>query len=109
MPCGAASAAVLSAAGVTASVDSLEQEVTAVLTKAILGEIDAGLVYRTDVLAAGGDVRGIAVAGASAAPNAYPIAVTRGAANPVAARAFVDFVLSPPGQDLLEGAGFGSA
>lgn len=108
VPCGAASAAVLAAAGVTPSVDSLEQEVDAVLTKVSFDGIDAGLVYRTDVLAAKGPVEGISFAGAEAATNHYPIGVTSEAANSEAAAAFVEYVLSPAGQELLEEAGFGS-
>ena len=74
VPCGAASAKALAAAGLGASVDTYEQDVKAVLTKVELGEVDAGLVYRTDVLAAGDAVEGIRFAGAEAAVTEYPIA-----------------------------------
>ena len=108
VPCGAAAAEALSAAGVAASVDTLEQDVKAALAKVTLGEVDAALVYRTDVLAAGDRVEGIAFPEADDAVNDYPIAVTTGARNPDAAAAFVAFVLSSRGQAVLAGAGFDS-
>ena len=118
VPCGAASVTVLEGAGVVASVDTLEQDVRAVLTKIELGEVDAGLVYKTDVLAAGDAVEGIEFAGAEAAIGRYPIvqlvdpanpgATNPGATNPAAAAAFIAFVLSPIGQQIFKDAGFGT-
>ncbi|MGL4340384.1 MAG: molybdate ABC transporter substrate-binding protein [Rhodoglobus sp.] len=107
VPCGAASKEVLTAAGVAASVDSYEQEVTAVLTKVRLGEVDAGLVYRTDVLAARETVQGIEFAGATATVARYPIVTLTDAPNSEAAVAFVTYVLSSVGQKTLKDAGFG--
>ena len=57
--CGAAAATVFEAAGITARPDTLEEDVKAALTKVQLGEVDAALVYATDVLAAGDEVEGI--------------------------------------------------
>jgi len=108
VPCGAASAKALAAAGLGASVDTYEQDVKAVLTKVELGEVDAGLVYRTDVLAAGDAVEGIRLAGAEAAVTDYPIAAITVSPNPRAAAAFVAFVVSARGQALLDEAGFGA-
>jgi molybdate transport system substrate-binding protein len=106
VPCGAASASLLANAGVTASVDTLEQDVTAVLTRVRVGEADAGLVYRTDVLAAGADVEGIVVPGAERATNEYPITPLDGAH--AHAREFVAFVLSADGSAIMTAAGFGA-
>jgi molybdate transport system substrate-binding protein len=106
VPCGEASARLLSSAGVTAAPDTLEQDVKAVLTKVALGEVDAGLVYRTDVLAGGGAVRGIDVPQADQVVNDYLVAVTSSTGNPSAARAFVAHLLSPRGQAVLREAGF---
>jgi len=52
-PCGAAAVAVLTDAGITAAPASQEVDVKAVLARVVQGEADAGLVYRTDAVAAG--------------------------------------------------------
>lgn len=104
VPCGAASATLLEQSGIIASVDTLEQDVKAVLTKIELGEVDAGLVYVTDVRAAGAAVEGIALP--EAEPVAYPIAALT---DSEAAAAFVAFVLSDAGQAILRKAGFGAS
>lgn len=106
VPCGSAAHALLDSAGVTAAPDTLEDNVRAVLTKIELGEADAGLVYVTDVKAAGDAVEGIVIPEAAAVINNYPIAVLTGAPNPDAGRAWVDFVLSDAGQRALADAGF---
>lgn len=106
VPCGAAAAAAFAAAGITPSVDTQEQDVKAALAKVILGEVDAALVYRTDVQAAGAKVAGIDFPEADVAVNDYPIAVTTDSANAGAAAAFVAYILSPPGQRILSAAGF---
>jgi molybdate transport system substrate-binding protein len=108
VPCGAASEKVFAAAGLTPAPDTLEQDVRAVLTKVELGEVDAGLVYRTDVLAAGDAVEGVDVPEATDAVNDYPVAVLADAPNPAAARAFVDLVLSDEGRAVLRADGFGA-
>lgn len=106
VPCGAASEALLAGAGVGARPDTLERDVRAVLTKVRLGEVDAGLVYRTDVLAAGRDVEGIAVPGAQWQANDYLVARLDEAPNPEGAASFVDLLLSDAGREVLGGAGF---
>jgi len=108
VPCGAAAVEVLDRAGVTASVDTLEEDVRAALTKAALGEVDAALVYRTDVIAAGGEVEAVEVPEASEVVNVYAISPLTEARNPEAARAFLDLVLSATGRTVLERAGFGA-
>ncbi|KSU53788.1 molybdate ABC transporter substrate-binding protein [Microbacterium enclense] len=105
VPCGAASATLLSNAGVTVAPASAEQNVTAVLTKVAAGEADAGLVYATDVVGRD-DVEAIVPEGADAVVNRYPIATLTDAPNPAAASAFVTFVLSDEGQKVLADAGF---
>jgi len=106
VPCGAAAETLLQHAGLTPAPDTLEQDVKAVLTKIELGEADAGLVYVTDVVAAGDKVEGIVVPEAADVVSAYPIAVLTGAPNPRGARAWVDFVLSDEGRAALAAAGF---
>ncbi|MFC0627004.1 molybdate ABC transporter substrate-binding protein [Kribbella deserti] len=106
VPCGAAAAKVFESAGIEAQPDSLEQDVKAALTKVRLGEVDAALVYRTDVKAAAGEVEGIAFAEADQAVNDYPIAALREAPNATGAKAFVDLVRSDRGRQVLTAAGF---
>ena len=60
---------------------SEESSVTDVLGKVTSGEADAGLVYVTDVRAAGGKVKGIPFPEAAAAVNTYPIAALRTSKN----------------------------
>lgn len=105
VPCGAASQTLLEANGVAVTPASLEQNVTAVLTKVAAGEADAGLVYATDVRGRD-DVESVDAAGAEDVVNHYPIAALDGAANRAAADAFVAFVLSDEGRAVLEALGF---
>ena len=106
VPCGAAAAKVFAAVGITAQPDSLEQDVKAALTKVSLGEVDAALVYKTDVLSAKDKVEGIEFPESSKAVNEYPIATLTKAPNPDGAKAFVDYVLSDKGKAVLTAAGF---
>ncbi|WP_430647599.1 molybdate ABC transporter substrate-binding protein [Agromyces sp. GXS1127] len=108
VPCGSASAALLDEAGVAAAPDTLEPDVRAVLTKVALGEVDAGLVYRTDVRAAGDGVEGVEVAAAASVVNRYPIAALADAPHARAAAAFAEFVTGPDGRAVLERLGFGA-
>lgn len=109
VPCGAAARTVFGAAGTTAAPDTLEQDVKAVLTKVRLGEVDAALVYRTDVRAAAGDVEGIEFPESGRAINDYPIAALARAPNAAGAAAFVRYVLSDRGRAVLGAAGFEGA
>ncbi|TDD47543.1 molybdate ABC transporter substrate-binding protein [Nonomuraea terrae] len=106
VPCGVAAAQALKAAGVRVTPVTLEQDVKATLTKVRLGEVDAALVYRTDVLAAAGEVRGIPFPEADRAVNDYPIAVLDDAPAGDLAKQFVQLVRSPQGKDVLAEAGF---
>lgn len=106
VPCGAAAATVFQVAGLTPQPDTLEQDVRAALTKVELGEVDAALVYRTDVLAGGDQVEGIDFPESAEAVNDYPIAVLAEAPNPDAAAVWVEWVLSEQGRSVLEEAGF---
>ncbi|HVE62960.1 MAG TPA: molybdate ABC transporter substrate-binding protein [Mycobacteriales bacterium] len=106
VPCGAATEKAFNAAGLVPEPDTLEQDVKAVLAKVTLGEVDAALVYRTDVLAAAGVVDGIAFPEADKAVNDYFLATTAEAPNAAGGSAFVDYVLSARGQRVLDDAGF---
>ncbi|MET9314008.1 molybdate ABC transporter substrate-binding protein [Kribbella sp. NPDC003505] len=106
VPCGAAAEKVFEAVGITAQPDSLEQDVKAALTKVGLGEVDAALVYKTDVLSAKDKVEGIEFPESAKAVNEYPIATLSEAPNPDGAKAFVEYVLSDKGEAVLTAAGF---
>jgi molybdate transport system substrate-binding protein len=109
VPCGSAATRAFASAGVSPHPVTLEQNVTAVLTKVELGEVDAGLVYRTDVKSAAGKVDGVQFPQAAQAVNSYPIAVVNTGHNAVTGQAFVEFVLSSDGQRVLQAAGFAPA
>jgi len=106
VPCGAASAQLLSNTGVTLSPASEEQSVTAVVTKVAEGIADAGLVYSTDIAANPDRLEGITPAGAADVVGHYPIAVVADTPHAQAAQAFIDLVLSAEGQAILAQAGF---
>lgn len=106
VPCGEAAQEAFDLGNVDAQPDTFEQEVKGVVTKVELGEVDAGMVYRTDVRAAGDQVEGIDFPEAAQAINDYQIATLADAPNPDAAKAWMRYVLSPHGQKTLENAGF---
>jgi molybdate transport system substrate-binding protein len=106
VPCGAAAAVVFSTAGIRPAPDTLEQDVRAALSKVVLGEVDAALVYRTDVLAAGSKVRGIGFPEAEQAASDYLLATLTSAPNASGAEAFAAYVRSSEGQRILAKAGF---
>ncbi|MFE3459402.1 molybdate ABC transporter substrate-binding protein [Nocardiopsis aegyptia] len=108
VPCGAATRTAMDASGVEITPVTLEEDVRAVLTKVELGEVDAGLVYATDVDSARGRVEGLEFPEAEEAVNEYPIGVPAGAADPALAAAWVDAVTSENGAAVLADAGFGT-
>jgi molybdate transport system substrate-binding protein len=106
VPCGATARQVFTNAKVTVTPVTLGQDVKSVLTTVEQGEVDAGVVYKTDVHAAGTKVTGVTIPEAQNASTSYPIATLTGSRNAAAARAFVDYVLSADGQKVLAAAGF---
>jgi molybdate transport system substrate-binding protein len=106
VPCGRYAQQILDNAGVTVEFKSLEENVRAVVSKVMLGEADAGVVYVTDVINAGDAAEGVDIPADVNVVAEYPIAVTREAPNPEAAQAFIDFVISTEGQRILQSHGF---
>jgi molybdate transport system substrate-binding protein len=90
---------------VLSRVVSSEDSVRGVLAKVALGEADAGIVYYTDALAAGGRVRVVELPPLEVRPRYY-VAVLSESGNREAAEAFVDFLLSPEGRRILRKHGF---
>lgn len=109
VPCGAATQKLEQVTGVTLSPVSQEQAVTDVLAKVEAGEADAGLVYTTDVIAAGDKVLGIPFPESSQAINTNSIVALKDGPQAALGQQFVDLVLSEEGQKVLHDAGFGSA
>jgi molybdate transport system substrate-binding protein len=108
VPCGAAVETIEQATGVSIRPVSEEPDVKSTLGKVTTGNADAGLVYATDVLAAGDDVQGIDFPEAAQAVNSYPIAVIAEAPAADLARAFQGLVTGAEGSAVLGSAGFGS-
>ena len=74
------------------------------------GEVDAGIVYATDALVAGDQVRVVAVADpAWHAPIEYPAAIVAASRNRAAAERFLHFLQTRPAQQVLSNYGFGAA
>ena len=91
------------------NVVSNESSVKFVEQKVVLGQADAGIVYRPGMLAAvaGNGARQIPLPSFAAELKAeYPIAVVAGSAEMEIAGQFVSFVLSQPAQEVLTRHGF---
>jgi molybdate transport system substrate-binding protein len=106
VPCGVVAAQVFKNAGITVKPVTLQPDVKSVLTQVELGNVDAGVVYVTDVKAAGAKVTGVPIPASDNASTTYPIATISNSKNQSIAQAFVAYVLSPPGQAVLSAAGF---
>jgi molybdate transport system substrate-binding protein len=87
---------------VMANIVSEEQNVRQVAAKIALGEGDAGIVYVSDVTPDMADqVIAIPIPDMLNTLASYPIGITNDSATPVLAQAFLDFLLSEAGQDIL--------
>ena len=106
VPCGKSAAAVLENAAVTVTPVSLEDKVKGVVTKVTAGEADAGIVYVSDVNAAGDTAEGVEIPADINVINNYPIVATNEATNAFGAQAFIDFVASDAGHAIMAKYGF---
>ena len=106
VPCGSAAVTALKDAGVKLTPVTYATEVTQALTDVETGNVDAALVYHSDIVGAGGKVQGVVFSTASDAVNSYPIDVLKNSANPDVAQAFVSFILSSASEQTLLKAGF---
>jgi len=88
---------------------SLEADVKGIVTKVTSGEADAGIVYSTDVQAAGSKAAGVDIPTAINVVATYPQGVTTEATNAEGAAAWNAFILSSDGQAILAKYGFGAA
>jgi molybdate transport system substrate-binding protein len=106
VPCGVVAAQVFKNAGVTVHAAANEPDVKSTLSIVQQGEADAGLVYVTDVRAAGNAVHGVVIPDDVNASTEYPIATLKDAPNADVAKAFVAYVLSAAGRKVLTADGF---
>lgn len=106
-PCGKLATTVLANTGITHKPASEEVDVKAVESKVQMGEADAGIVYATDVVAAGNKVKAIDIPTSNQNLNSYPIAALKDAKKPALAEAWVRLVLSGKGRKVLSDDGFG--
>lgn len=90
---------------VLANVVSNETDVKQVLAKVQLGEADAGIVYASDAVAAQ-ELKVIEIPDVWNVQAAYPIAALANAREPELADQFIEYVLSPKGQTILQEWGF---
>ena len=105
-PCGNAAKELAKAYNVTLNPVSEEQKVTDVRTKVESGEADAGVVYKTDAVAAKDKVDEVTIDNKGVV-NHYPIAQTAKPSNPEAAQVFINAITSNSGQEILAKYGFG--
>jgi molybdate transport system substrate-binding protein len=106
-PCGKLAQTLLQENHIRTHPRSLEVDVKSVLAKVTGGEADAGLVYASDAVAAGNEVRSFPIPGSPAERTEYPIAVTEDSGAPTLAQQWVDLVRSAHGRQVLRAAGFG--
>ena len=91
------------------NVVSNEDDDASVVAKVTSGEADAGIVYTSDVVAAGNAVRSVTIPPAVNVVASYPIAVVVGSTQSQAGTSFLDYVVGSKGQATLKDFGFGPA
>ena len=107
VPCGSLAREAFDRAGLTPRPDTEEPDVRALLAKVRSGDLDAGVVYRTDVRAAAPAVAGIELPEDLAVRTSYPLVVLDRTTERDVADAFVELVTSEEGRAVLAAAGFG--
>jgi molybdate transport system substrate-binding protein len=106
VPAGRYAREILGKAGVPVPDSSQELDVKAVVNRVALGEADVGIVYTTDVRAAGERVGGVDIPEAQNVVARYPAAALKRAGDAALAAALVDFLRSADAQATLERLGF---
>ena len=101
VPAGDYARQILAKAGVAVTPKSLESSVSAIVSKAALGEIDAGIVYVTDVAIDDYRVDGIAIPTEQNVTAMYPIGALSSSKNPATSTAFVAFTQTSAAQAIL--------
>ncbi|HZP30590.1 MAG TPA: molybdate ABC transporter substrate-binding protein [Acidimicrobiia bacterium] len=108
VPCGKYAAQMLQAAGVTIPESKITrgQDVKTTLAAVSPGDASAAVVYVSDAKAAGRSITTVTIPDAQNVIAVYPIATLPSSSNPATAKAFVRYVLSKPGQQVLQRDGF---
>jgi molybdate transport system substrate-binding protein len=107
VPCGRLATELFAKNGLTITPVTREVDVRSVVGKVIADQVDAGIVYSTDVKAFPGDITGVTIPAGSNVVTNYPIAIVSESRNGPAARAFVDYVRnSSSAQSILRAWGF---
>lgn len=92
VPCGTNARLLLAKNGVSVTPVNVTTSVTQLLAQVQSGDLDAGIVFQTDVRSAQPPVASVIIPAANNVFSNYPMAVVNNAPNPVGARAFVDYV-----------------
>lgn len=106
VPCGALAAKVFQNARLAVKPVASAKDVKSTLAVVESGDVDAGVVYVTDVRAAGNKVKGIRIPASVNARTNYEIAAVKQAKSPTLAKDWVNFVNSPAGKKVLVADGF---
>ena len=106
VPCGSLAQQVLAKAGVRVNPVTQGLDAASTLATVVSGEVDAAIVYVTDVRAAGSTVVGVDIPTADNATTAYEVATIRTTKQADLAEEFGDLLLSAVGQRALSAAGF---
>ena len=103
VPCGAAADSALVGEGVTTKPVSFEPKVSSAVAKLVAGEVDAAIIYKTDVLANSKKLKGIEFANQQAASTTYQIAQLR---KNYWASTFMNYLKSRKAMKFLQSKGF---
>ncbi len=108
VPCGVAADAALSSDGtVTSKPVSLEPKSASVIAKLLLGEVDAAIVYHTDVVKNRKALKEIVFTDRLASSTRYAIGVVSDTKQKALATSFMDYVQAPKAILYLRRSGFG--
>jgi molybdate transport system substrate-binding protein len=108
VPCGRYANEIFANAGVTVTPVSLEQNVRGVVTKVTAGEADAGIIYVTDAIAAGGAADMVEIPEDINVLAEYPVATVAESQNGEVGEAFIEFLTGVEGQAIMAEHGFGA-
>ena len=101
VPVGDYARQILGRAGIEVKPKTLESSVSAIVTKAALREIDAGIVYVTDVAIDDYRVDGVAIPDEQNIVATYPVAALTSSSNKATAAGFVAFTQTSVAQAIL--------